>query len=78
MVGRGEMARAARLFGAADVPREEIGFELEPIDRAFRDRYVLQSRVALGDSVFTAAYEEGRALSTEKAITLALEESANA
>lgn len=74
MLARGEMGGAARLFGAAEVPREEIGFKLPLTDSSFRDRYVSQAREALGDSAFTAAYEEGRGLSTDEAIALILEE----
>ncbi|HVG34946.1 MAG TPA: protein kinase, partial [Pyrinomonadaceae bacterium] len=39
LVLRGEMWWAARLFGAAEHLLESIGYELEPQDREFRERY---------------------------------------
>ena len=77
LVERDEMARAAHLFGAAEVLREEIGFELEPTDREFRDRHVSQARAVLSDLAFATAYEQGRALKMDEAIALALEQSAD-
>jgi predicted ATPase/serine/threonine protein kinase len=76
MVERGDMGRAVRLFGAAQTSREEIGIELEPTDRAFRERYVSYARVALGAEAFSAADDLGRTLTTNEAIAIALEESA--
>jgi non-specific serine/threonine protein kinase len=77
-VVRGEMRRAAYLFGAAEHLRESSGYELEPLDREFRDRYVAEARVALGDEAYASAESEGRALRMREAVALALEESADA
>jgi non-specific serine/threonine protein kinase len=78
LVLRGEMWWAARLFGAAEHLLESIGYELEPQDREFRERYAAQARAMLGDDSFTAVWAKGRALSMKEAIRLALEESAGA
>jgi hypothetical protein len=69
---------AARLFGAAEHLLESIGYELEPQDREFRERYAAQARAMLGDDAFTAVWAKGRALPMKEAIRLALEESAGA
>ena len=68
-VDRGEMARAARLLGVADALREEIGYSPEPGEREQRERVA----TALGDdAMLIAARSEGRALTLDEAIELAL------
>ncbi len=74
----GEMSGAAGLFGAAEHLLESKGYELEPQDREFRERYAAQARAALGDDSFTATWAKGRALRMKEAIRLALEDSAAA
>jgi serine/threonine-protein kinase PknK len=69
---RGDWPRAARLAGAAEALREEIGCELEVADRAFRDRYVAEVGGKLGDEQIEAALAEGRAMGPERAILYAL------
>jgi non-specific serine/threonine protein kinase len=70
---RGAWERAARLAGAAEALREEIGYELEPADRAFRKRYLAEVREELGEAALGAALAEGRALTIEQAERLASE-----
>jgi non-specific serine/threonine protein kinase len=65
--------RAARLFGAAEALREAIGSPLTPYERAVHDQAVQAVRTTLGEEGFTATWAEGRALSLEQAISLALE-----
>lgn len=77
LVLRGEMWWAARLFGAAEHLLETIGYELEPQDREFRERYAAQARAMLGDDSFASVWAKGRALPMKEAIRLALEESAS-
>jgi predicted ATPase len=72
---RGAPERAARLAGAAEALREDIGYELEPADRAFRDRYVAETRAALGEAAFAEATAEGRAMTLGEAVRLGLRES---
>jgi non-specific serine/threonine protein kinase len=66
---------AARLWGAATGLREEIGSPRPPVDQEKYDRETAQARAALGESVFTAAWEEGKALSWEQAVASLDEES---
>ena len=68
----GEPELAAKLAGAAEQLRETVGFEIEPADRRFRESYFSKLRAALTESVFAAAYQQGRKLKTEEAIALAL------
>lgn len=77
LVLRGEMERATRLFGAAAQLHESIGYELEPQDRDFRNRYESVARATLGDKIYTATEAEGRSLHMKEAIALALGESAD-
>jgi predicted ATPase/DNA-binding CsgD family transcriptional regulator/DNA-binding XRE family transcriptional regulator len=66
----GQSLRAARLFGAVD----EVlgGVPLAPVYRAEHDRLVAASRNALDADAFSAAWAEGRAMSQEQAVSLAL------
>jgi non-specific serine/threonine protein kinase len=65
--------RSARLAGAAQALRDVNGSEVEPADCAFRERYLAEVRTQLGDVGYEAATAEGRALSLEQAVRLALE-----
>ena len=70
-----EPGRAIRIGGAAERLREEIGSPLPQNERPRYDRHVAAARVALGDDVaFDRAWQEGRALTLEQAIKLALAE----
>ena len=72
-VKRGEMARAARLLGAADALREEIGYTPEPGEREQHERVA----TALGDDpALAAAKSEGRPLTLDAAVAYALGEDA--
>jgi ATP/maltotriose-dependent transcriptional regulator MalT len=72
-VRRGEMARAARLLGAADALRDEIGYSRELWEREQRERVA----TALGnDAALVAANPEGRAMTLEEALAYALGEDA--
>ena len=67
-------ARAARLLGAAGQLREAIGAPLPPDRHAEYERTVTAARALLGEEAFAAAFEEGRALSVDAAVALALEQ----
>ncbi|MGH9971798.1 MAG: protein kinase domain-containing protein [Pyrinomonadaceae bacterium] len=69
---RGESKRAAQLAGAAEELRQSIGFETEPAERRFRDAYLTELRDALDEATLSDAYEQGRKLKLDEAITLAL------
>jgi predicted ATPase/class 3 adenylate cyclase len=71
----GNSLHAARVWGAAERLREEIGSPLPPIDRPRYDRRVAVARAGLGDdAAFDRAQQEGRALTFEQAIELAIGE----
>ena len=70
----GSPLRAARIWGAEERLREEIGSPLPGHERPCYDRQVAAARVALrDDGAFERAWQEGRALTLETAIELALE-----
>ncbi len=64
--------RAARLFGAAEALREIINFPLAPSNRAYYERIVATPRAQLDAAAFAVAWAEGRVMTLEQAITLAL------
>ena len=70
---RGRPERAACLFGVADGLRDRTGLYLSPVDAEDYRQDVAQARAALGDAAFAAAWDQGRRLSAEEAIALALE-----
>ena len=68
----GGSLRAARIWGAAERLRDDIGSPL--LERPRYDRRVAVARGALGDdAAFDCAWQEGRTLTLEQAIALALE-----
>jgi tetratricopeptide (TPR) repeat protein len=69
----GRYVRAARIWGAAERLREEIGSPQPPNERPPYDRRVAAARAG-DDAAFDRAWHEGRALTLEQAIELALEE----
>ncbi len=75
IAGRGSPSRGAQLWGAAERLRESIGAPVPPNERLRYDRQVAAARSALGgDAAFDATWQEGRAMTLEEAIALALEE----
>jgi predicted ATPase len=71
-VERGAWARAGRLAGAAGALREPSGHAPDPADAAFRERYLTALRELLGEAAFEAALAEGRAMTLERAVALAI------
>jgi len=72
-LARGQAPRAARLFGAATVLREAIGYRMSTSEQTGYEREVAAVREAMGD-LFEAAWAAGEALSLERAIAEALAE----
>ena len=66
--------RAARLWGATDALREQIGVPLPPNNREVYERKVAAARLALGENVFSSAWSEGRAMTWEQAVEYAMKE----
>lgn len=68
----GSPADAARLIGAADRAREEMGTPLPEGEKVAYNRYLAAAKEALGDHDFAAAWADGRELTLEEAARLAL------
>lgn len=66
--------RAARLFGAAEAFRESIGISLHADEEEDHCRDVARARGMLGEEAFAAAWAEGRAMTLERAIADALDD----
>jgi tetratricopeptide (TPR) repeat protein len=66
--------RAARLWGAAQALREQIGAPLEPTEQEEQARDAASARERLGEADWAAAWAEGRAMTQEQAIAYALED----
>jgi hypothetical protein len=75
MTSPGSAGRAARLWGAAERVREQIGSSLPPGECLRYEQQVATARAALADAAaFDAAWREGRAMPLEQAVAYALEE----
>jgi len=68
-----EDQRAAKLFGAAEVLRENIHLPMTSFEHVEYEREVNDLRANMDDATFTKAWAEGRALTMEQAIAFALE-----
>ncbi|MGQ0600404.1 MAG: ATP-binding protein [Anaerolineales bacterium] len=67
-----EPERAARLYGASEALLDSVGAKLDAIDRLGYDQYVATAREQLGKAAFDKAWAEGRMMSMQQAIALAL------
>jgi predicted ATPase/DNA-binding winged helix-turn-helix (wHTH) protein/Tfp pilus assembly protein PilF len=74
----GNCLRAACLWGAAARLREEIGLPLPIKERSRFDERIATSRATAGGAAFDHAWQQGRALTLEQAIELALERTGEA
>jgi non-specific serine/threonine protein kinase len=74
---RGQALRAARLAGGAEALWESLGVRVPPDEQADHEadheQAVQVMRAALGEEAFATAWAEGRALSLDQAMALALE-----
>jgi predicted ATPase/class 3 adenylate cyclase len=68
----GRYERAAKLLGATSALREEIGFSVSEGDREEHEKNAGDVCTALGPAVFDALQAEGRALSLDQAVEMAL------
>ena len=65
---------AARIWGAAERLRDEIGVQIQPAERPRHDRQVAAARTTLSDdAAFDIAWSEGRAMTMDQAVKYALE-----
>jgi predicted ATPase/DNA-binding SARP family transcriptional activator len=75
---QGNPQEAARLFGAAQAQRERVGAPVIELDRAAHGEGIAAIRARLGEEAFAAALSDGRGLSREQVMALALAEPAQA
>jgi tetratricopeptide (TPR) repeat protein len=71
-VERKQPTRAARLYGAAFAILDELGITFDPDDQLEIDHYSAKLLASISPAAFRSATDEGRALSPERAIALAL------
>jgi predicted ATPase len=71
-IGDGNPARAARLYSAAGTLRETIGAPLWPAELEAQTRTLEALRARLGPVEFEQAWADGRVMSTDDAVSLAL------
>jgi predicted ATPase/DNA-binding CsgD family transcriptional regulator/Tfp pilus assembly protein PilF len=64
---------AARLIGAAEALREEVGIPIEPALRDAHSRTIAAMNAALGKAAFERARAAGRAMSRREAVALAVQ-----
>lgn len=67
----GEPQKAARLLGASESLREEMGAAFRRQDQRQLDRYVTDARARLDEDTFDAAWREGQTMSLEQAVAYA-------
>ena len=72
--GTSQPERAAKLHGAAQEIFETTDYQIPPFNRAEFDRHMEIAREQLGEERCAALQAEGRALTLEQAIELALQE----
>jgi tetratricopeptide (TPR) repeat protein len=73
-VAQNEIDQAARLFGMVETLLPVIRFEMSAAERTEHDRAVAAARAALGEEAFIAAWEEGKKMTLEEAVSYALKE----
>src|SRR6185295_1368723 len=74
VAGQGGALPAARILAAAERLREDVGSPPAPNERPGFDRRIAAVQEAIGDEgAFARAWAEGRAMSLEQAIDLALD-----
>ena len=73
---QGRVERAANLFGAAEALRENLATDMVPYEKVEYGRELAALRGQLGDQLaaFEAAWQAGRRMNYEEAVTLALTE----
>ena len=72
-IGQKKLRRAARLIGASEVMYEQMQRALPPLEKLEREHTIEALRDELGPKILAAEIAAGRAMTTEEAITYALE-----
>jgi non-specific serine/threonine protein kinase len=75
-LARGDAQTAAQLFAAVERQLDRIGVSLLPSDTVEFEQNVALAREELGESAFAAAWAEGRTMTIDQAINLALKQTA--
>jgi predicted ATPase/class 3 adenylate cyclase len=75
---QGDAVRAAQLCGAAEALHEATGYPQDPISHAEMEPYIASGRSQIDEAVWAKAWEEGRKMTLEEAVSYALEEEAGA
>jgi hypothetical protein len=65
----GDAARAARLFGAAQMLLQSLDAALDPSGSLGYDGNLANTRARLGEEAFANAWQEGRMLTLEQAMS---------
>jgi len=73
-VARGDFPTAARMLGAADALREQVGASMLYIERVEYDRHLEQLRESIDPATLESEWSAGRSMSMEEAIEMALAE----
>ncbi len=68
VAGQGEPVRAAQLWGAAEMLREEMGAPITPLERLLHEQIVAEARTQSGEQAFAAAWSQGRNMTLEQAL----------
>jgi predicted ATPase/Tfp pilus assembly protein PilF/DNA-binding XRE family transcriptional regulator len=71
---QGMMETAARLLGAADALRRELGAPLDPAEQTELDQDVIAIRNRLPEKEFAVVWSKGSRMTLEQSLTYALEE----
>jgi predicted ATPase/DNA-binding SARP family transcriptional activator len=69
----GQAYRAMRLFGAADVLREELNVPIDTADLPEHERYIVRAESRLTDDLAREEWQAGRSMSLDEAISAATE-----
>lgn len=69
-VAAGSMEEAATLWGAVQAVFDAMGFKSVKVDQEFNELYRSESRTAIGNNAFDAAFEKGRSIPLAEAISL--------
>ncbi len=65
--------RATRLLGAAEALREEINIQMSQFERTEYDQQISGLQRAMDETAFSDLWSEGRLMTMEQAVQLALE-----
>jgi tetratricopeptide (TPR) repeat protein len=70
----GDSRRAAHLWGAADALREATGSPWMSFEKSLHEPYLADARARMDETDWTRAWEQGRAMTLDQAVALALED----